>query len=407
MLKLFVLYCFFSFFYFISCYNSDAYKTFTEYLESYNYPFEEYYLTTKDSYILKIFRVQSKFQTKILPETEGKVILIMHGLADSSDTYIVNKEEWAPALFLANKKHDVWLGNVRGNKHSRNHTTLNPDKDKSFWDFSIDEFANIDLPDTCEFIFNKTNKKIHYVGHSQGSTIMFAAMASKNEIILKTVEKFMAFGPVVFLQFAKTVKPLKSFVNNQIVESLVRFLEQIGGEFFIPEFLKNSLVNAVCAGFKSICDAGFETLLEFLVNIDPKVDYMKRSEVFMTHYPGGTSIKTLIHWYQLLKNKEDVFRKFDYGKEGNLKKYGQEKPEIYDFDNIGEEIKIYLYIGHFDRVGTKTDILKLKEKIKSSKIFHQVYPLGHSSFVWGKELTYFLEDVNEDINDCHCKKYDL
>jgi len=37
---------------------------------------------------------------------------------------------------LANAGYDIWLGNNRGNKHSRHHQTLNPDKDKSFWNFT-------------------------------------------------------------------------------------------------------------------------------------------------------------------------------------------------------------------------------------------------------------------------------
>jgi len=37
---------------------------------------------------------------------------------------------------MANLGYDVWLGNSRGNHHSRNHTTLDPDKSKQFWDFS-------------------------------------------------------------------------------------------------------------------------------------------------------------------------------------------------------------------------------------------------------------------------------
>ncbi len=46
---------------------------------------------------------------------------------------------------LANIGYDVWLGNNRGNKYSRSHISLNPDKDKNFWDFSFHEMGKYDL----------------------------------------------------------------------------------------------------------------------------------------------------------------------------------------------------------------------------------------------------------------------
>jgi hypothetical protein len=41
----------------------------------------------------------------------------------------------APAFVIANQGFDVWLGNSRGNKYSREHATKSPDS-KDFWDFS-------------------------------------------------------------------------------------------------------------------------------------------------------------------------------------------------------------------------------------------------------------------------------
>ena len=71
-----------------------------------------------------------------------KVIYLQHGLADSSDTFIVNDENKAPAFILANKGYDVWLGNNRGNKYSN--AALSP-KVRDFWDFSFDDLAKYDL----------------------------------------------------------------------------------------------------------------------------------------------------------------------------------------------------------------------------------------------------------------------
>ena len=51
--------------------------------------------------------------------------------------------------------------------HSRNHTHLNPDKNKEFWYFTYEDMSKYDLPAGFEYISKITNfEKIDYIGHS-------------------------------------------------------------------------------------------------------------------------------------------------------------------------------------------------------------------------------------------------
>ena len=54
----------------------------------------------------------------------GSPILMLHGLHDSSDCFVTNYPEKAPAIVLANEGYDIWLGDSRGNDHSNTHMWL-------------------------------------------------------------------------------------------------------------------------------------------------------------------------------------------------------------------------------------------------------------------------------------------
>lgn len=107
------------------------------------------------------------------------------------------------AFILADRGYDVWLGNFRGNRYSRNHTNIDPSGERSerkhFWDFSWHELGMIDLPTMIDYILATTNfEQLQYVGHSQGTTACFV-MASERPEYNDKIKMMHALAPVAFM----------------------------------------------------------------------------------------------------------------------------------------------------------------------------------------------------------------
>ncbi len=74
-----------------------------------------------------------------------------------------------PAVAIGHAGYDdVFLGNLRGNRFSRNSTVWDPDADTRFWRFSYDEHAEHDVPAmVAEALRVSGAQDLQYVGYSQ------------------------------------------------------------------------------------------------------------------------------------------------------------------------------------------------------------------------------------------------
>ncbi len=186
-----------------------------------NYIFEkDHKVTTKDGYRLNLFRIPGKVGDK---RTGKPVVLFQHGLLDSAVCWISHNAKEAPAFWAVEQGFDVWLGNSRGNVYSRDHVRLNPNKDKEFWDYSFQEMGEYDVPANVDYITRVTGvQKISYVGHSQGTSQMYYALATNEDYLSTKVNLFVALGPVMRLtncrsgplvQLSKNIKPFADSMN--------------------------------------------------------------------------------------------------------------------------------------------------------------------------------------------------
>jgi pimeloyl-ACP methyl ester carboxylesterase len=155
---------------------------------------------TEDGYYLRVNRV-------IDPQREHEVrsdgrggfpVLIMHGLFQSSGSFVTS-EERSLAFWLARQGgYQVFLGNNRG-VFEMGHRTLSR-SDPRFWDYNIRELAIYDLPALVDHVRKQTGyDKIAFIGHSQGNGTMFISL-SKSMVpeLGKKLTYFAALAPAVF-----------------------------------------------------------------------------------------------------------------------------------------------------------------------------------------------------------------
>lgn len=337
-----------------------------------------YFVKTEDGYILKLFRIagpKNSLGKESDVDPKRRVVLLQHGLLDSSDSWVVNYESKSLAFILANKGYDVWLGNSRGNKYSRIHEKLNPDKNFRFWSYSFHEMGKYDLPAMIEFIRKKTGKeKISYIGHSQGTSQMFSALTYNTEFFSSRLDSFIALGPVTNLEHVASgfIKTISDYKIDLLL--MARSYDEMFSSPASLETFQGSLCNILTFFCKNI--------LNMIADSDPTYIDMDRFIVWISHYPSGTSLQSIQHFSESIRSK--TFAPFEPGS------------IPYELKNI-KNIPIGLFVGKNDLLATVEDNRILKAILEPNNVvkFYKEYEdFGHSSFFLSKENPHIYDLLN-------------
>ncbi|XP_025991604.2 lipase 3 isoform X2 [Solenopsis invicta] len=164
-------------------------------VKPYGYPAEEHRVTTEDGYNLIIHRIPG---SPLLDNNAKKeIVFLQHGMLGSSECWIMYGPGKDLAFLLADKGYDVWFGNMRGTTYCRSHVNMTTN-DRKFWQYSFHEVGTKDLPAMFEYILKYTDQKdLYYIGHSMGTTSLFALLSTKPEYNIK-VKMAICLSPVVF-----------------------------------------------------------------------------------------------------------------------------------------------------------------------------------------------------------------
>lgn len=360
-----------------------------------NYPLESYKVVTEDGYILRLFRLQAK-GTQI---TNGKpAVIIQHGVFDSSDNFVANHDDHSISFYLANRGYDVWVSNSRGNKYSRAHATLKPSQ-KEFWDFSFQEMGDYDIKANIDFILRQTGQsKVTYIGHSQGTTQMFAGLTSRASAYLNSkVKKFIALAPVVLPRSCSSPIISQLAADPFLAKALTTLgvTEVLGGGCSRMDPIKWA-TSQMCKMATSACQ-----LLMSLTDGSPWYNNGALMSTLPYHFPSGSSTRSLIHYQQLMNLKDNgnpKFQMYDYGLVRNMQVYNSQTPPVFDFGKI--KIPVSLHVGMQDKLGTVADNNILAQQLKAKGVNTKMYTYdncGHATFVWAKDASKIFSDVLAEL----------
>ncbi|KAI5646244.1 alpha/beta-hydrolase lipase region domain-containing protein [Phthorimaea operculella] len=367
------------------------------------YVAEPHNVTTEDGYILGVYRIPYPRHQTSAAEQNRPVVFCMHGLYGQSQNYLMLPPEVAFGFNLADAGFDVWFGNARGNVHSRNHVTLNPDsplQSGQFFNFSWDEIGIYDLPAMIDYILAYTGQeKLHYIGHSQGGTTFFVLGSVRPEYNEKLASVHLLAG-VGYMEYfpntqlasiAQLSDEIYSLANllglSEFTPDLVEGLLGGGGGLPLPEGVRRS---DLCFGdikYRHMCE--LVGARHFMRDVDNNTE-----QAF-----GGGSLKQIAHYGQNIRDK--IFKRFDYGPTENVAIYGSETAPEYDLSLITSNVVMHYTVA--DDLLDERDVLAMAEVMPNTvvrKVARETF--GHGDFVAALDAKELVTDfIIESIINVH------
>ncbi|XP_072936733.1 lipase 3-like [Epargyreus clarus] len=331
-------------------------------IEAEGYPAEKHHVVTKDGYILEMHRIPFG---KSSPNSRNRpVVFLMHGILGASNSFIYLGPEYSIAYNLADAGYDVWMGNARGTRNSRQHVSLNPDRNKSFFDFTFEEIALDDLPSMFDYMLAHTGQqKFHYIGHSQGGTVFLVLNSMSSAYHSKIASAHLLAG----------VGYQKNFPNYSL-----RTLALSADALYSVLWLGGSVELYPPGSTAMFGKSGSRGSIDDLFGIDTSSGLI-----------AGAATKQIVHFGQNIRDK--AFRRWDYGYVQNLVKYGKLSPTSYDLSKINIDVTLHYSLN--DALLSESDVLLMAKdmpKATARKISRDSFT--HLDYVTSKDVKVLLND---------------
>ncbi|RDW72463.1 sterol esterase [Aspergillus mulundensis] len=352
---------------------------FAEICSIFGYEAEEHIVQTKDGYLLGLHRLPNRKgeENQTVNQGEGsvkkKVAYLHHGLMMCSEVWVcLTDEERCLPFQLVERGYDVWLGNNRGNKYSKKSTRSSP-LSTEFWDFSIDQFAFHDIPDSINYILELTGQpSLSYIGFSQGTAQAFATLSIHPQLNQK-IDVFVALAPAM--------SPAR--ISNPVVDSLMK----ASPNFIFLLFGRRSILSSTTMWqtvlYPPIFMRIIDTSLSFLFNWKCKNISRSQKMAGYLHLFSFTSTKSVVHWFQIIRNRnfqfydDEIYAPFSIAASERFY-----KPVKYPTKNIKTPI-VLLYGGSDSLV----DIDVMQKELPRGTTSKIIPKYEHLDFLWASDVS--------------------
>ncbi|XP_057665426.1 lipase 3-like isoform X1 [Diorhabda carinulata] len=363
-------------------YNPDLDSTPEILNDRYGFDLKKHTVTTEDGYILTIFQLSLQHDNK----NQKSPVILQHGVLVDGRSWFISGQN-SLAFVIARNGFDLWIPNFRGTKYSKMHLNSSISQEE-YWNFSFHEMGLYDLPAIIEYISNSTNRKdILYIGHSMGCSAFMVYSSLKMDHAQNHIKGALYLAPVVYFDnpppVLRVILPFTNLIKNTL--NLLH-IYAIGPES------KNLLKGFNCSSYPSVvaCQFGLAIVSGFVAEqVRPEL-----LPLIMKYFPTGLSLKTLVHFAQIIIN-HGRFQQYDYGKIENMEKYKSELPPNYEIEKI--KTPIYIFAGAQDLLSEIRDVNKLYRHIRAPKKI-RIYDLSHVDYIYGKNVTKVYKDILDTLN---------
>lgn len=360
-----------------------------KFLNSLGLKSEAHEVLSKDGYILRIHRIIPRNRTEYAP------VLMLPGMPVGSSCFYATRNN-SLAFNLVNSGCDVWISNPRGNRYSAKHKKLKVN-DPRYWDFSFHEMAINDLPAMIDYILKNTRKKkLVTISHSEGGSSL-AALLSTNPEYNNKISQNHLLAPSIYMENFPHVMA-KTFLNPIVAGffDYQKTYDQLINNFLIKsvynQFISRLSLCAQQTELLPVCSAFFEW---FCGEKQPTSGHNTDWKDFFTTFTklavsDTMGLKKILHYSQLMESGK--FRQFDYGREGNLDKYGTFEPPDYDLTLI--TAPSFIYGGDRDGFVSADDLKRFESEIRNTKKYKIIPTYSHCDFLTAKNAKF---SVYKDI----------